>query len=134
MKKSINPFVFFDWVYFNIAYLHATELFGHKEQKEFIGVAYLSMLEQFNVLSLFKLFNLSILDFLRPPIPIHLYVGLFLVFFILNFIRYKKFMVYDKLLIKYEAQSKTVSLTIRIIVILYVITTFSLSIYAAFLP
>jgi hypothetical protein len=96
----MNPFVLFDYLFFSIIHWY-NKTFNPIEISEFRGVAIVSIFQYMNVVSLLNFF------FAIGKNKI-LSIVLLLIIFALNYIRYKKYVRYSSLELKwFELEKKT---------------------------
>lgn len=121
----MNPLVLFDYVFYRIVYLHKGA-FVLEKQKELAGIFYLSIIQLSNID--------AILIYLYPERLSNISFKFLLIeYFILltfNFVRYKKFVNYSKLIEKWKKDS----FLIRIIKdsLLFIYIALSILLYISF--
>lgn len=123
----MNPMILFDYAYYTIAYLYANN-FGYKAEKEYVGVVFLSLIQFFNILTIFELLNASIFDLLKIN-PLIITLTGCLLFSLLNIVRYKKIITYNELSNKWDTEDNRSIMAKKIGVIFYIILTVVLFIY-----
>ena len=119
----MNPLVFFDYVYYSMAALYAKR-FGWEEVKEFSGIGILSLLELINGLAIVK--HLKLIKELGKFEVIFVLIPGYLLFVILNTIRYKKIITYSDLEKKWSTEHITKKVIKTISVIVYIVLSFIL--------
>ena len=116
----MNPLVLFDYVFYSIASLY--NKWGYEAQKEFVGVLFLSLLQLFNVVVLYGIIYNPLTEFNKFN-PVIIYIGGYIILFLLNLLRYKRNNNYTVLQKKWENDTPQIK-TIKIIsVAIYVIIT-----------
>ena len=98
----MNPLVLFDYVYYCIAKLYA-KVFNIEEVKALAGLSILSIFQLINGLTLLVLFG-PLEKVVKEPIIIYIVGYLFILS--LNFIRYKKVVVYSDLSVKWDNENR----------------------------
>ena len=98
----MNSLIIFDYIYYRIAYLYAYK-FGYEEQKEYIGVLFISLIQLINAITL--------IGFIKPleeivNEPIFVFVFGYLLLVLLNFIRYNTVIKFSDLNIKWEKENR----------------------------
>lgn len=120
----MNPLRLFDYIFYAIFKIYAKS-YGHSRISELAGIAFLSILQTFNVIIILACFRINGLNNNLMIIVILIY----LIILVLNFIRYKRKVNYGIILKEWNLNSKITRLIIKIGVVVYLIITFFFMVY-----
>ena len=112
----MNPLRLYDYVYYCFAILY-NRVWDYSESHEEAGIGLVSLFQLCNILFLIHLLNLKELFFKKNGIII--YISIYLVIIVLNFIRYKKVVKLENLEMKFDNQNSTIRIIKIITVIIY---------------
>lgn len=119
--------VVFDYVYYSIACLHLN-YFKKVSSYKFSGVVYLSLIQFINTLTILEIFNPIEAMFKEP---IFFFIICIVVVFLMNLIRYNKFVNYGDLSRKWDSESNMIRQFKMIGVIFYFVLSFILLVYVS---
>lgn len=119
----MNPLILFDYVYYRIAVFY-DKRFDYGESKELSATLILSLVQFFNALALFDL--LGIKDIFVKTLNIFLFIGILVLLFILNYIRYIRLVKFNKLEEKWGEEKPKVKHTRSVLIIVYFLLSFYL--------
>lgn len=125
----MNPLILFDYVYYSIAYLYANK-WGYEQQKEFIGIIFISLIQFFNVFAIFGFIRKPLFELIEINPLVITFLGS-LVFIIINTIRYKKVVTYTELSEKWDKEGERIIIFKKAGVILYVILTLIMATFSS---
>ena len=117
----MNPLIIFDYIYYRIAVFY-DKGFHYGESKELSATLMLSLVQTINALALFNL--LGIKDILVKNLNIFLLIGVLVLLFILNYIRYLKLVKFNKLEKMWGEEKPKVKHTRSILIIVYFLLSF----------
>ena len=119
-NKKFNFYILFDYVYYTIAYQYYK--WYSEEINEFSGIIMLSLIQQLNIIVIFKILKINLLTLIFNNSLYFDLVGYFL-FVIINSIRYKKIITYNELHKRWGNDDKKTNFIKKALVLLYIILT-----------